>query len=71
MLPFIIRVVLVPQARLHSTQLNALLGRYLLFRAGLLSCVSNLPPARISLLRGSDPGGEVAMTPRADRAHGL
>lgn len=77
---FFICVVIVLQARLHSTQLNPLLRGHLLFRAGLLPCVSNFSPAWISLLRGEGGGEggkggggreEVAMATQADRAHGL
>lgn len=80
-------VVIVLQARLHSTQLNPLLRGHLLSRAGLISCVSNLPPSLNQPSQGfgswgvgwgREGGGkggggreEVAMATLADRAHGL
>lgn len=51
-LPVFIRVVVVLQARLHSTQLSPLLRRHLLFRAGLISCASNLPSQPESAFSG-------------------
>lgn len=68
-LPVFIRMVTVLQNRLYSVQLSPLLRRHLLFRAGLISCVSNSTQHWISLLWGfrSWRGGEGSVNGTPDR----